>query len=480
MSLKEKTLAALAWAFSQQISAQVINLVVNILLARMLMPAAFGMIAMLTVFIQVATSLLDSGLTSSLIRDTDAGQDDYSTVFFFNLGGGIIAYSFVFMIAPAVQDFYHQAGLADVLRVYALVFVINALFSVQNARLTAQMNFKIQLLMHIPSVAGAGLLGLLLAYLGFGVWSLVWMNLFLALSLAVLHWTFSAWRPSWVFSMACFRKHFRFGYKMTLTGLLEILYRNLYVLLIGKYYSAAQLGYYARADSLSQLPVVTVSTVIGKVTYPMFSGIQSDNLRLKQLYRKIMQQVLFWNAPVLICLTLIAEPLLVLLLTEKWLPAVPYFQILALAGIMYPLHAYNLNILKVKGRSDLILRLEVIKKLVSVGGIAVALPFGIYGLLFFQLAFSFLGYGINSMYSGRLIGYPAKEQIADMLPSFASSGLSAAVCMLAAPYMYPQLSGSPMLHIIYTASLFFLAYGVVSAAFRVQPAIDLKNLILKK
>ncbi|PST83262.1 flippase [Pedobacter yulinensis] len=480
MSLKEKTVAALAWALSQQLGAQFINLAVNILLARMLLPAAFGMIAMLTVFIQVASSLLDSGLTSSLIRDPKVAQADYSTVFFFNIGGAAVAYGLVFISAPLVQEFYAQAGLAPVLRVYALVFVLNALFSVQNARLTRQMDFKTQMAMQVPSVFAAGLVGLLLAYLGFGVWSLVWMNLCIAFLLALLHWKFSSWRPSWVFSAVSFRKHFRFGYKMTLTGLLEIVYRNVYVLLIGKFYNAVQLGYYARADALSQLPVASISTVIGKVTYPMFSEIQDDHPRLKQLYKKIMQQVIFWNAPVLVCLALVAKPLIVVLLTERWLPAVPYFQILALAGVLYPMHAYNLNILKVKGRSDLVLRLEIIKKVFCVAGIAMVLPFGIYGLLYFQLAFSILGYYINSVYSGRLIGYAAAEQIADMLPVLVSSGASTLFCLAAERYFLPDLSGRNFVHLFATTGLFFLAYGTISAVFRLQPAVDLKNIILKK
>ncbi|WP_448634545.1 lipopolysaccharide biosynthesis protein [Pedobacter panaciterrae] len=319
MSLQKKTISGLIWNFTQQFSVQLIGFCITMILARILLPAEFGLIAMLTVFIAIGNSLLESGLASSLIRSSDLGQEDYSTVFFFNLGGSIVLYAIIYLLAPLIASFYHQDVLTLILRVYALDFIINAFYGVQNARLTKEMNFKIQMKIQIPAVLIGGLLGVFLALQGYGVWSLVWMGLFQSFLSTVMHWIYSGWTPSFVFSKRCFKRHFYFGYKMTLTGLLDILYRNIYVLIIGKYYSVVQLGFYSRADSASQLPIANISAVINKVTYPMFASIADDDLRLKMVYKRLMQQVIFWNTPILILLAVIGEPLFRFLFTDKWL-----------------------------------------------------------------------------------------------------------------------------------------------------------------
>ncbi|PTT03928.1 flippase [Pedobacter sp. HMWF019] len=478
MSLKQKTLSGLIWTFIQQFSVQLISFCITIILARILLPKEFGILAMLSVFIAVGNSLLEGGLTSSLIRSSGLSQEDYSTVFFFNLGGSVVIYMLVFMMAPYISTFYHQDILTLVLRVYALDFILNAFFGVQNARLTKEMNFKIQMAIQIPSVFIGGLLGVSLALNGFGVWSLVWMNLLQSFISTLLHWMYSGWLPSPVFSKRCFKQHFHFGYKMTLTGLLDILYKNIYVLIIGRYFSITQLGFYSRADSVSQLPVSNISAVINKVTYPMFATIVNDDLQLKRVYKKLMQQVLFWNAPVLIFLAVVAEPLFRLLLTSKWLPAVPYFQILCMAGVIYPLHAYNLNVLKVKGRSDLILKLEMIKKVLCVAGILGVVSFGIYGLLYFQLGFNFLGYYINSIYSSKLINYPVREQISDIFPILVISFLCGIFCY-ALDHFYLQYLLPDILRILIDGLFFTLIYFGSSSLSKLSAIHDFKQLILK-
>ena len=480
MSLRKKTISGLTWNFAQQFSVQLIGFCVTIILARILLPAEFGLIAMLTVFIAVGNSLLDSGLTSSLIRSSSLGRDDYSTVFFFNLIGSIVLYGIVYICAPLISSFYHQEVLTLILRIYALEFIINAFFGVQNARLTKEMNFKIQMKIQIPAVLAGGLLGVSLALNGYGVWSLVWMGLFQSFLSTVMHWIYSGWTPDWVFSKSCFKRHFSFGYKMTLTGLLEVLYRNIYVLIIGKNYSVVQLAFYARADSVSQLPIANISAVINKVTYPMFASIADDDLRLKAVYKKLMQQVVFWNAPILILLAVIAEPLFRFLLTSKWVPAVPYFQILCIAGVMYPLHAYNLNILKVKGRSDLILKLELIKKIICIAGILCVLPFGIYGLLYFQLIFNFVAYYINSIYSGRLINYSIREQITDIIPIIMASAFAGLMCYVADRFCFSSLQLPDFISLVINGFFFFLIYLVSSTFLRLPPINDFKQLILTR
>lgn len=480
MSLRRKTITGLIWTFSQQFGVQSISFFITIILARILAPSEFGLIAMLSVFISIGSSLMESGLTSSLIRATDADQKDYSTIFFFNLIGSVVIYAIVYFLAPFISLFYHQEILTSVLRVYALSFILNAFFEVQNARLTKDMNFRLQMLIQVPAVLFGGILGVTLAYWGFGVWSLVWMNLFQSFLITVLHWVFSGWRPDFVFDKASFKKHFHFGYKMTLSGVLETIYKNIYVLIIGKSYSVTQLGYYSRADSISQLPIGNISAALNKVTYPMFSSISDDDGQLKNVYKKIMQQVIFWNAPALTFLCVIAEPLFRFLLTEKWLPSVPYFQILCIAGIMYPLHSYNLNILKVKGRSDLILRLELIKKTISIIGILCVIPFGIYGLLYFQLFFNFVGYYINSIYSGKLIDYPIKEQIEDIYPTLGLSACIGLVCYFFDAFLVHSFNLPDLARIIIGGIVYLFAYLGCSNLIQLTAINDFKQLILKR
>lgn len=480
MGFRETAIAGIAWSFIQQFGTKLVSLAIGIILARLLGPEEFGLVAMVYVFIAVGSSLMDSGLTSSLIRSVDVNQSDYSTVFLFNLMGSIVIYACMFFLAPFIAAFYKQEALVDIIRITGVSFIINASYGVHNTRFIKMMNFRIQAFIQIPAIMGSGILGIVLAKAGYGVWSLVWMSLSNSFLLALMHWVFSDWRPAFVFDKHSFKRHFNFGYKMTLSGLLETLYQNIYVILIGKYYSATQLGFYSRADSMSQFPVSNLSAAMNKVIYPMFASISDDNDRLKMVYKKIMKQVVFWNAPMLVILIIIAEPLFRVLLTEKWLPAVPYFRILCAAGIMYPLHSYNLNILKVKGRSDLFLKLEIIKKVSSVIGIICVIPLGIYGLLYFQLVYSFLGYYINSIYTGKIIGYPIKEQIIDLLPSITLSILTGLVCVFPDRYLVSDFVVTDLVRIIFAITLYVIIYFISANVTKLSAISDFKQLTFKK
>lgn len=480
MGLKQKTIGGLIWTFSQQFSVQAINFAVQLVLARLLLPEDFGLIAMLSIFIAMGTSLVDSGLTSSLIRTKDADQKDYSTVFFMNLVASLLIYAVLFIVAPLIAGFFDQPALIAVIRVYTCTFIIRAFSQVQQTKLTKEMNFKLQMFIQIPSVVVAGIAGVVMAYQGMGVWSLVYMNIIQSGLSALQLWIRSGWCPSLTFDFKRLKTHFNFGYKLTVAGLLNTIFTNLYNIVIGKFFSAAQLGFYNRADTLRMFPVQNLATALNKVTYPMFASIQDDDKKLKGAYKMLMQQVMFWLAPLMAILIVVAEPLFVVVLTDKWLPAVPYFQWLCVAGLMYPLHSYNLNILNVKGRSDLFLKLEVIKKCIIAIGIALAIPYGIYGLIYFQVISTFVAYFINSYYSGKLIGYPATRQILDILPTLA---LATAVGILiwglnsfnGIHSNWPDWSVILLLGIIYWGIYLFASY-----AFRFHAYKDFRTLILKR
>lgn len=377
------------------------------------MPEMFGLIAMLTVFINVGQFLMDGGMTSSLIRMKRPDQVDYSTVFLTNLGFSVVVYIVIFFLAPFISLFYSQEILTNILRLYALTFVIRAFVAVHVAKLTKEMNFKLQMKLQIPSTILGSAVGILMAYYGYGVWSLVWLNIVQTLVFTIQNWIFIKWRPTLIFNKRRFKYHFHFGYKLTLSGLLDTLYNDSYRIVIGKLFSPASVGYFNQAETMRLFPVQQISTVMGKVTYPLFSNIVGDGA-LRSAYRTTMKLVLFVVVPMMFILILTAKEGFLLLFGEKWLPSVPYFQILCFASIVRPISSYNLNVLKVKGRSDLFLKVEVIKKVIGVVGIIIGIPFGIMGLVLSLTLTSFIFVFVNMFYCGKLIKYSVYSQLRDI------------------------------------------------------------------
>ncbi len=480
MSLKQQTVSGVLWTFSQQFGVQLINFIAQIVLARILLPSEFGLIAMLSVFISIGKSLMDSGLTASLIRTPDPDQRDYSTVFFINMIGSIIIYFLLFFCAPLIASFYKQPILTAVIRVYTLTFIIQAFMAVQTTRLTKNMNFRVQMIMQIPSVIVGGIVGVIMAYMHYGVWSLVWMSLTSAFLFSIQHWFHSGWYPSFIIDWERLKHHFKFGYKLTIAGVLSSIFSNIYNLVIGKYFSANEVGFYNRADTLQGFPVQNISLALTKVTFPMFASIQDDKVKLKSVYKKLMQQVIFWVTPLMIYLAIVAEPLFRFVLTAKWLPSVPYFQILCVTGILYPLQMYNLNILNVLGRSDLFMKLEIIKRTIIAIGVVCALPFGIYGLLIFQVIFSFIAFYINSFYSGRMINYSMKEQIKDIMPLFILAAIVGGLAWGVYYFLNHILGSVDLLQIMVTGIVYIIIYLGICNFIKISAFVDFRQLILKR
>ncbi|MCF6142095.1 lipopolysaccharide biosynthesis protein [Flavobacterium sp. K77] len=467
MSLKKQALSGVFWSSLQLFGTQGIGLVVSIILARLLLPAEFGLIAMLGIFMGLAATLINSGLTSSLIRSENLDEEDYSTVFYFNLVVSGLLYVLFILVAPFIADFYNQPVLTAVVRVYSVTFVINAFSAIQITRLNKNMDFKTQLKVSIPSLILGCSIGIAMAYYGYGVWSLVWSAIIQALASTVQLWYFAKWKPLWVFNKEKFHYHFHYGIKLMFSGILDILFVNAYTIIIGKFFAPAQVGFYNRAESLQMFPVSAINSIIGKVTFPLFATIQNDDVRLKMVYKKIMQMVLFLVTPTLVLMAVLADPLFRFLLTEKWLPAVPYFQILCFNGILYPIHSYNLQILNVKGRSDLFLKLEIVKKILTVVIILISFQFGIYGLLYGSVVGSVLCFFINTHYSGRFLKYSAWEQTKDILPIIAVSVLAGAVTLAADLFLnnyyfidfFRLVFGSILGVLVFTAAAFLFKLG---------------------
>lgn len=477
MSLRKQATAGLVWTYAQQFGNQLIGFVVSLILARLLLPEEFGLIGMIAVFVSVGNTLLKGGLTQSLIRSQELDQVDYSTVFYFNLAASIFVYIIIYFISPYIAIFYEQDILTSLLRVYCLSFIIAAFSAVQLVRLTKIMDFKTQTLIAIPATIIGGVVGIIMAYKGYGVWSLVWSYLITSIGSAIQLWIYSNWTPSFVFSKRKFYDHLNFGYKLTLAGLLSTIFSNIYLIIIGKYFSAAQVGFYTRAETMKQLPVANISDALSRVTYPLFSSIQDDAVRLKRVYKQIMKMVIFIIAPILIILAVLAEPTFRFLFTEKWLPAVPYFQILCITGILHPIHSYNLNILNVKGRSDLYLKLEVIKKIFIVIVVFIAVQFGIMALLYGQVLLSIISFVINTHYSGKLIDYKGIEQILDVVPAIILAILAGVIVYLGDYY---QMSKFSDIYRIFAGGIIgSVVYLGLAYLFKFSSINDIKALIKK-
>lgn len=421
--LKKKTISGLFWTFSDLIMNQGIQFIIQIILARLLLPEDFGLIGMITVVIAVSNSIIDSGFANALIREKYVTQKDYSTVFYFNLISSFVIYIILFFLSPAISSFFAEERLIKILRILALTLIINSFGLVQRTMLTKNINFKTQTKISVIASVSSGIIGITIAFMGFGVWSLVIRTLFMGLIQSILLCMYNKWVPSLEFDVHSFRKFFKFGWKLLVSGLINTLYNNVYYLIIGKGFSALELGYYTNASKLKDTATQSITSAIQKVSYPVLSNMNNNNAKLKYSYKKILKYAAFIIFPIIIGLASVADPLIKTLFGSKWISSIVYFEILCFEGMLYPIHAINLNILQVKGRSDLFLKLEIIKKSISLIIIAIVLIFrlGIIYLLWGMVLNSYISYFINTYYTKELINYPIKEQLKDIIPYFMNS-----------------------------------------------------------
>lgn len=414
--IRGKTITGLVWSFIDLFASQGIQFIVLMILARLLAPEFFGLIGMVVVFIAISNSLIDSGLTQALIREKDTSQVDYSTVFFFNLFISVLLTIILYSIAPMIGHFFGNDQLSMILRVLSFTLIINSLGIIQRVMLTKKINFKTQTKINLASTICAGIVASVFAFLGFGVWSLVAQTITLQTMQTLLLWISNKWVPSLVFSMASFKRLFSFAYKLLISSLLDTAYNNVFSLLIGKLYSAGQLGFYTNANKLKDVITNSATSAIQRVTYPVLSSIQDDENHLQSAFRKIIRTTAFIMFPMMMGLIAIADTLIPILLGPAWTESIVFFQLLCLIGMIYPIHAINLNILQVKGRSDLFLKLEIIKKILITVLIAISLFFslGILGLIGAAIISSYVSLLINAFYSAKEIDYSSHQQLKDM------------------------------------------------------------------
>jgi len=439
-TLKQQTVRGVFWSFLEKFGSRVILLITQIILARLLTPEDFGLIGMLIIFIAISQVFIDSGFGNALIQKKDAKQIDFSTIFYFNVLVGIVLYTILFFLAPLIANFFAQTKLVILTRVIGLQLVFNSLGLIQFVKYKKELDFRSITVAVISSNIMASILGITLAFSGFGVWALAIQMVSIYFFRTLMFWILSSWRPTLEFSYTSFKGLFNFGYKLLLSGLLDQIFQNIYLIIIGKLFTTKDLGYYTQAKIFQEVPVTTLAGIVGSVTFPAFSKIQDDNEKLLLVLSKTLKLLVFVNFPLMLGLAVIAQPLFLYVLGEKWLPSVPYFQLLAIAGMLYTLHTTNLSILQVKGRTDIFLKLEIIKKIIIVIAIFIGINWGILGLVIGRVVTSFIAYFINAYYSGKLINYSVSNQLRDIWPAMLTSIVMAVIMILAGYWSQSVLS----------------------------------------
>lgn len=416
--LKDKTVKGVSWSAIDNATQYGVSFLIGIVLARLLSPDDYGLIGIITVFITVCTALIDGGFTTALIRKKDATDDDYNTIFIINLGMSVFLYLVMFFGAPWIASFFKRPELVSLTRVSSISMIIGAFALVQQTRLTKRIDFKTQTKITFVASVSSGVIGIVMALLGCGVWSLVIQQLTKYVLRTVLLWVFNRWTPTLKFSKRSAKDLFGFGWKMMVSDLLNSLWGELYQVVVAKYYSPATLGQYSRAKQFSFLFSSNLTKVVQRVTFPTLSHIQDDKERLTRAYRRIIKTTMFITATCMFFLGAISEPLIYCLIGPKWNEAARYLPLICVAGSLYPLHAINLNMLSVQGRSDVFLGLEIIKKIIGLGPLFVGAFVGIMPMLYTNLLAGFINYLLNSYYSGKLLGYSSWMQLKDVTPSY--------------------------------------------------------------
>ena len=423
-SLRQETLTGIKWSAIERFSVQIIQFVIGLIMARLLTPADYGVIGMISIFMAIAQTLIDSGFSNALIRKLDRTDADFSTAFFFNIIVGIFCYAIMFVAAPYIAKFFKLPILSNIVRIISINLFLNSLAVVQRARFIIDINFKGLAKVTVVSVAISGSIGLYMAYNGAGVWALVFQSVTSTFITTILLWISAKWYPRMVFSKDSFYSLFSFGSKLMISGLIQTVYSKLSALAIGKFYTSDDLGFYSRGEQFAALPSDSINNVLQRVTFPIFSKLQDNDTRLVNAYRKyirITSLIIFF---LLMFLASVSSPLVTMLLTEKWAKASIFLQIFCFDYMFDHICRINLNLLQVKGRSDLYLRLEIIKKIISTLLLIVSIPFGVIYICLSKVLYTQIAIVINTHFTGKVFGLGYYSQFRDYMKYFIISLIS--------------------------------------------------------
>ncbi|NCB03299.1 MAG: lipopolysaccharide biosynthesis protein [Spirochaetia bacterium] len=414
--MKHKILSNLSWKFLERGLVQGVQFIISLFLARLLLPADYGVLALVLIFISIANVFIQSGLNSSLIQKKSVESIDLSSVFYVSLALATVLYGFLFVVAPVVARFYGNEDLTLVLRILALTLFPGVFNSLQNAVVSRTMRFKKLFFSSIGAGVLSGIVGIILAYLGYGVWALVFQHLVSQVSITIILWITVRWRPTLEFSFDRVKTLFSYGWKLLVSSLLDTIYRELRSLIIGKVYSASVLGFYNRGQHFPQLIAKNINGPIQSVLFPALASQQDYSERVKSMMRRSIVTSSFIVFPMMIGLAVVAKPLITLLLTERWLPAVPFMQMFCISYALWPIQTANLQAINAMGRSDIFLRLVIIEKAFGVVLLMISLPFGVYYLAMSEIFTGMIATFIYAKPNKKLLGYGYKEQAKDLLP----------------------------------------------------------------
>ncbi|WP_271782587.1 lipopolysaccharide biosynthesis protein [Aquimarina algiphila] len=473
--LKRKTTIGLVWSSIDKFSTLMIQFILGIVLARILLPEDYGLIGMIAVFLAISQSLVDSGFFTALVQKKDVNTNDYSTIFFFNIIVGVILYGILFMGAGFIGGFYETPILADIIKVIGINIIIASTTIVHRAFLTTKIDFKTLAIINITSALLGGIVGIYLAVNGYGVWTLVYQSIVRSLSIAILFWILNQWKPSLIFDRQSFNTLFGFGSKLMISGLLKIFFKNIYLVIIGKIYKAEELGYFTRATLFKEIPSTLVTTILQSVTFPVLVKVIDEDSKVKNLLERSVKLTGFILFPIITTLLFFAKPIIVVLITNKWLPTVVLLQILSLEIIFHPLQYINLNFLNAKGRSDLFLKLELIKNMLTVIAILATYKFGLIPLSISYVMVSFLGFFINTYYTKKYINYSALGQLRDLLPY-----LLVSVTATGIGFYISEIFNNHLTQLILGIGISLGIYYLLSYILKFKELIEIQNLIINR
>jgi O-antigen/teichoic acid export membrane protein len=475
--INKKTTDAIIWSFVERFGYLFIQFITNLTLARLLSPYEFGQIGLIMVFIALSLTFIDGGFGAALIQKKNPDKNDYSTVFIINICLAILLYCFIFIFAPTISIFFNMEEIDNLLKVIGIILIVDSIAIVQNNILIKNLDFKLLAKIKVVSALISCVFALFLAYFGFGVWSLVCQYVVNSFIRSLLLWKVSFWKPNFLFSTNSFKELFGFGSKLLTARFMSELYIHLQSLIIGKTFTPIDLGFYTQAKQLQQIPVQSLGSIVNNVTFPVFSNIQDDIDRVRRGMQKSLKSAVFINFPLMIFLSLISKPLIVLLYSEKWLPSVPYFQVLCLGfGMFLIVHSINLSLIKSLGRSDWVLKLEIIKKITGIFLIYVGVScYGIMGMLYALALNSILELFLNGYYTGKLIDYGITSQISDFAPTFLIAFFSGIISWTILSFtLYDQI----LLDIIISSFCYISVYLLLAYIFKIESLMTYKNIIL--
>lgn len=473
-NLKDKAVKGVAWNAVSTFANRGISMFFMLFMTRLLLPSDYGLIGMLTVFMTVAGQFIDSGFSQALLKKQDRTKIDEATVFYFNIVASLVCYLFLFVIAPFVADFYNMPQLCMILRVLGISLVVGASGTMWNLQYQINLDFKTPSLLGLYGNIFSGIVGVILAYMGYGVWALVYQALLGTIFGVILRYFYSTWRPIWAFSWKSFHEFFGYGSKLLLSRLLDTLYNNVYPVIIGKFYSATTLGFYSRAHSLAGIPSVQATQILQGATFPVLCKVNNDMERLGNAYRRMLKLSVFVIFPLMMGLAILAHPLIMVMFTAKWEYSAGLLTIICFAQMWHPVHAINLNLLQVVGRSDLFLRVELINKLFAIIVIACTYRYNIEVMCFGYIVSSLVSIFINTYYTGKFINVGFWTQVKDLCSSFFLS-----VAMLMVIWLLTHFFSDDILKIIIGSIVGFIFYMGIAYVLKFSELKEL-TLILKR